>query len=110
MARPRKKKHGPRSKMIIVRVNDDEQASIRANAKSAGLRLSEFVRRALLDGRVIVRVPTAFGMSVAFQLRKIGINLNQSMSIAHANGEVPEGLAAVIKQIEKILNRMIDKD
>lgn len=104
-----RKKHRPRSRRIVVRVNDEEQASIRANAKNAGQRLSEFVRRAAIDGRVVVRQQTAYGMSLVSQLRHIGINLNQLMPIAHANGEVPDGLAALIQKIEKLLDRIIEK-
>lgn len=99
----------PRRKRLVVRMNDEEQAKIRENAKAAGLPQSEFVRRTAIDGRVIVRQQSAYGMSLVHQLRHIGINLNQLMPIAHVNGEVPPGLTAIIGKIEKLLDRIIEK-
>src|SRR5579872_5573344 len=105
MARPRKT--APKlTRRVIVRVSEEDHARIRANAKDAGLGVSEFVRRLALDGQVVVRQQSAYGMSLAFQLRRIGVNLNQLTRVANEDGEVPEELARVCGQVERILDRV----
>lgn len=91
---------------LIVRVNDEDRARIRACAQSAGLTVSEYVRRMAVNGQVVVRRDSAYGMSLAFQLRKVGINLNQLTRVANTSGELPEGLAGVCQQVETILDRI----
>ena len=91
MTRPRKKDDA-RARRLIVRINDEEQARIRAQARAAGLPVSEYVRRASVDGRVTVHRESAYGMSLASQLRRIGNLLNQLTRLAHIDGELPPEL------------------
>jgi hypothetical protein len=48
MARPKKKPHDSRAKIMQVRVQEGEYTVFRAAAKAAGLELSGWVRQQLL--------------------------------------------------------------
>ncbi|MBI1358251.1 MAG: hypothetical protein GC160_28280 [Acidobacteria bacterium] len=106
----RARKAANRSQRLIVRLTDEERAAIRAAASDAGLGVSEFVRRAALDRRVVVRSQSAYGMALASQLRRIGVNLNQLMPIAHLDGEIPPELLQVAKKIERLLDRILERE
>lgn len=106
MTRPRKKEDA-RARRLIVRINDEEQARIRAEAREAGLPVSEYVRRASVEGRVTVRRESAYGMSLASQLRRIGNLLNQLTRLAHIDGELPPELPALWRKLDVLLDRVI---
>lgn len=104
---PTREKDARRTRRLIVRITDEEQARIREGAREAGLPVSEYVRRMLIDGRIIIRRESAYGVSVAHQLRHIGVNINQQMAIAHLNGELPRDLARLWSKLEVLLDRML---
>lgn len=108
MGRPRKSITERRSRRLIVRVSDADRAAICANAQKAGLRVSEYVRRMAVNGQIVMRQESAYGMSLAHQLRKIGVNVNQLMPIAHLNGEVPREILTLSTKIEALLDRIIN--
>jgi hypothetical protein len=108
MTRTRKNEDAKHTRRLIVRLTDEDQARIRANAQKAGLRLSEYVRRVAVDGQVVVRRETAYGMSLAFQLRKIGVNLNQLARAANSNGEIPPELAQLCGRMEILLDSVVE--
>ncbi len=107
MARPRKTDASALRRRLVIRLSEGDLAAVRANARAAGLGVSEFVRRAAVDGRIIVRQESAYGVSMASQLRHVGINLNQLMPIAHVNGEIPPELASVCRKLEAVLDRIL---
>ena len=108
MTRPRKNDAANRTRRLIVRLNDEEHARLCANAQKASLCVSEYVRRMAVTGHVVMREQSGYGMALASQLRKVGINLNQLTRLANFNGEVPSELAHVCKQVQTILDRIID--
>ena len=91
----------------MVRVSVDDHSAIRANAQKAGLRLSEYVRRVAVDGHIVNVQQSGYGMALASQLRRVGVNLNQLMPIAHMNGELPPELDSVFRKLETILDRIL---
>ncbi len=107
MTRTRRKESARRTRRLIVRVSDEKQARVRAGAAKAGLRVSEYVRRMAVDGRIVVRRDSAYGMSLASQLKRVGVNINQLMPIAHLNGEIPPDLVRLWGKLEGILDRII---
>ena len=107
MTRTFKEKAAYRTRRLIVRLNDEEQTRLRANAQKAGLRVSEYVRRMAVEGHVVVRQQSGYGMALASQLRRVGVNLNQLTRLANFNGEVPSELAQVCIQLQTILDRVI---
>jgi hypothetical protein len=107
MTHPRDK-DARRTRRLIVRVSDEEQTRIRDGARKAGLRVSEYVRRMAIDGEVVVRRDSAYGMSMASQLRRIGVNLNQLTRLAHIEGELPPELAQLCGRVEGILDKIVE--
>ena len=105
MSRPHERSR--RIRRFVIRTSDDEQARIRANARAAGLPVSEYMRRMSIDGRLEVRRESAYGMSLASQLRRIGVNLNQLTRLAHIDGEFPRGLPAVLRKLDGLLDRVL---
>ena len=83
------------------------------NAKNAGLSLSAYVRDLAVTGKAIVandapekRQPLHF--EIAFQLQKIGVNLNQLTRVAHATGgELPRALKDAGDDLQLILDRIL---
>ncbi len=88
-------------------MTDEQEARIRAKAQEAGLSVSEYVRRVAVAGHIEVRRDSAYGASLAFQLRRVGVNVNQLARVANTNGELPPELARVCGQVERILDRII---
>jgi len=103
----RSRKSASLTRRLFVRTTEEDQVRIRANALKAGLDVSEYVRRVAVDGHVIVRRESAYGMSLAHQLRRIGVNINQLTRVANTEGELPDELARVCGQLETILDRVI---
>jgi hypothetical protein len=88
-------------------LTDEERIRLRAKAAEAGLGVSEYVRRAVIDGEVVVRRESGYGMAMAGQLRRIGVNINQQMAVAHLNGEIPPELVRLWGKLEGLLDRII---
>jgi hypothetical protein len=86
---------------------DEDDARIRENAKKAGLRLSEYIRRVALEGKIVVTQQSGYGMALASQLRHIGINLNQLTRDYNTDGEYPPELRGVCAKLEVIFDRII---
>lgn len=107
---PRDKTAARRTRRLIVRMTDEERARLRANAAKAGLRVSEYVRRMAIDGEVVVRRDSAYGMSMASQLRRIGVLLNQLTRLAHIEGELPPELAQLCGRVEGILDKIVEPE
>ena len=106
MARPRKL-NARRTRRLIVRLTDEDCARICANAQKSGLSVSEYVRRVAIGGHIVVREQSGYGMALAIQLRKVGINVNQLARYANTHEELPPELARVLPKLETILDRII---
>ena len=107
MTRTPKKASANRTRRLIVRITDEEQTRIRACAREASLPVSEYVRRMSPNGHIIVRRESGYSISVAHQLRRIGVNINQQMAIAHIDGELPPQLTHLWAKLETLLDRML---
>jgi hypothetical protein len=106
MTQPRRKGDARRTRRLIVRLTDEERIRLRAKAAEAGLGVSEYVRRAVIDGEVVVRRESGYGMAMAGQLRR-GVNINQQIAVAHLNGEIPPELVRLWGKLEGLLDRII---
>src|SRR5882724_7788316 len=96
-----------RTRRLIVRLTDEDQAAIRANAQKAGFHVSEYVRRVAVNGHIVNVQHSGYIMALASQLRRVGINLNQLTHIANLARELPPELAAVRGKLETIVDRVL---
>jgi hypothetical protein len=108
MARPRKDRDDQFSEMLRCRLRPAEYLRIRQAAQKANMSLSDYVRRMLLSGTVIVRKTRTLDPEVYDQLRRIGINLNQAVHKLHATGLIPPELARAAAVVEAIVLGIAD--
>jgi hypothetical protein len=100
-------KPGTRSRRLIIRLSEEDDARIRANAGSAGLRLSEYIRRVAIEGKIVVNQQSGYGMAVAKEVRSVGVLLNQLTRDYHINAEYPPELGRACAKLEVIFDRII---
>lgn len=62
-----------RTTNVHIRLTQDEKDTLVEKAKKAELRLSTYIRRAALNQKYILKAD----VKTAFELKKIGVNLNQ---------------------------------
>jgi Mobilization protein NikA len=90
-----------------LRVKKSERRQIKAKAAQAGLTLSEFQRRALLDAVVITPPPVA-NIKLIKELMKQGTNLNQYVRKLNTIGkDTPRGIEETRLKIERLLDDLI---
>jgi acetolactate synthase small subunit len=109
MSRQTGNKKQPRSKVLPpVRVNESEQESIKAKAAAAGLSVSEYQRRALLDCVIVIR-GNVVDINAVRQLSAIGNNLNQLTRKTHVHDEIdPARLNDILDNIDTIIMDIIN--
>ncbi|MDL2209011.1 MobC family plasmid mobilization relaxosome protein [Parabacteroides sp. OttesenSCG-928-J18] len=98
MKRRKRDTSNNKSARIEVRFVDSEKQMLLKRCKSAELTLSDYIRRAALDRKYVSKAD----LQTAFELRKIGVNLNQ---IAKYFNTLPadDDTRRVISSIEKYL-------
>lgn len=85
------------------RCSFDDLAIIKANAKAAGLSVSEYMRRACIGVKIEPRLSQS-DLETIEHLRRIGVNLNQQTRALHARGRhVPKQLEHTLEKIETVL-------
>src|SRR4051812_1254648 len=107
----RPKKTIRRSDLLMVRLTPTERILIEGRAKNAGLKPSEWFRRAAKSAKVFPRFTTEesgwFRM-----LAGLANNLNQLTHLAHVEGLPSLALKcqALIRQIEELLTKINSHD
>ncbi|MCV0381727.1 plasmid mobilization relaxosome protein MobC [Nitratireductor sp.] len=107
MARPKKQPADRRTISLSCRLTEAERLIIEQAAIRAGLSASDYVRKQLLTGKVIVRENRSLDHAAYDQLRRIGVNLNQLTRIANRTGNLPRELASLTAEIERLIVREI---
>lgn len=96
---------------LNVRLTQEEHDAIRSRAESAGLGMSEYLRKRALqdDGRPIIRTDNEQLRSLYRNLRKAGGNLNQCARELNTHHrpervieELEDALAAVARASEEV--------
>jgi len=97
-----------RSKVLPpCRVSEEERETIKAKAKETGLSLSEYQRRACLDGAVITKEPIA-DTKLVLELIREGRNFNQYQKKLNSTGkDSPDAVKRVSLKIESLLDALI---
>lgn len=100
MPRPTVNKKQPRSKVLPpLRVNEAERELIRTKAAEAGLSVSEYQRRALLECVIVVR-DNIVDINAVRQLSAVGNNLNQLTRKTHIHDEID------VARLNEIMNNL----
>ena len=107
MARTKQDTAITRKHVISLYLTDTEYDLIRQNAASAGLSLSAYVRKLVLDGRVEVRYLLSPQVSelgpILGQLGRIGSNLNQIARYFNFGGDATDDIKEDLRQCMKKL-------
>lgn len=74
-----------RTKSIRVHVTEDELRIAKEKSKLAGLTMSEFLRKQIVEGYVLTLVNKELIMKMADEFNAIGVNINQIAKIANTN-------------------------
>ncbi|MES2455010.1 MAG: MobC family plasmid mobilization relaxosome protein [Bacteroidota bacterium] len=109
--RGRPKKAVSRSDLLMVRITPTEKLLIEQRAKNAGLKPSEWFRRAAKSARVFPRfTPEETGWFR--MLAGVANNLNQLTHLAHVAGLFSLALKcqAILRQIEELLTKIRNHD
>lgn len=107
----RPKKTIRRSDLLMVRLTPTERALIEGRAKNAGLRPSEWFRKAAKSARVFPRF-TAEESGWFRMLAGLANNLNQLTHLAHVSGLFSLALKcqSMLRQIEELLTKINSHD
>jgi len=107
----RPKKTIRRSDLLMVRLTPTERVLIEGRAKNAGLKPSEWFRRAAKSAKVFPRF-TAEESGWFRMLSGLANNLNQLTHMAHVAGLFSLALKcqSMIKQIEELLTKINSHD
>lgn len=90
-----------------TRCTEQERLALEEKATKAGLTLSEFQRRALLDGIVIER-PSVIEPKVVRELSAIGNNLNQLVRKTHIHDETDsQKMRDILATIDRIVMGLV---
>jgi Bacterial mobilisation protein (MobC) len=94
------------TQIIVLRVTPEEKNNWKLKAESAGISLSEYLRRCVERRKIQPPIPAVNYLTVA-QLGRIGNNLNQqvkTMNIAVKLGQNIDNLSEVIESLSTIQN------
>lgn len=111
MARPKKTVDERRRRGSGIRFTDEEFAVVAAKADALGTTVSAYVRDAALN-RPLPRVvePAAGSLALSFslanELRRVGVNLNQIARLSHMGVERSEELTPLLEDIRLVLSRI----
>jgi len=107
----RPKKMVSRSDFLMVRLTPTERILIEGRAKKAGLKSSEWFRRAAKSAKVFPRF-TVEESSWFRMLAGLANNLNQLTHLAHVAGLFSLGLKcqAMLRQIDELLTKLNSHD
>ena len=92
-----------RAVQLIVRVTQDEKDHIYKKMELHGTEnFNAYARKMLIDGYV-VRVDTAHFQSLAHEVNKIGVNINQLARVANTTGMVTNN---DISRVQELVNEL----
>ena len=102
MARPKKDKELRHSHQIMLRLTDTEYEIISENAKSANLPLAEYVRKQVMNQKVIAKYEIVADLpelkKLIAEFGKIGSNLNQIARHFNSGGIHSQEMRKAINQ------------
>lgn len=110
---PRRRTHAQatRSRMVCIRMTDDDYAVKSAQAKELGLTVSGLCERLVLAGKIDMSARPAYSAmdpALFAELRRIGNNVNQ---IAHAtNGNLPADVMFAWRSVNNLVSALLSDE
>ena len=102
MARPKKEKELKHDHRIYLRLTDTEYEIVSANAKSANLSLAEYVRKQVMNKKVVVKYELVADLpelkKLIAEFGRIGSNLNQIARHFNSGGIHSQEMQKAISQ------------
>lgn len=97
-----------RTNQIIIRLSDEELADLNEKAGRVGGSREQFIRQCI-SGAVIKEAPSVNVPRLIWEVRRVGISLNQILRIANTSGllEVPE-LRKALERNREVEVRIVD--
>lgn len=98
-----------RTKMLILRLTENEKKQAVKRAKDEGLTLSSYIRKCVLNEKFVSRTD----VQTVFELKKIGTNLNQlakhvnTLPVEENILESLQSLDHYIKELKLITTQLI---
>ena len=96
-----------RNKKIDFRVTEKEYSQIMSLCKRAKVTRSAFILQSVLSGKVL----SSYDVQMIFQLRKIGVNINQMTKQTHIISKFPDktdyDYSEILNQLT-IINRQLE--
>ena len=95
-----------RNKKIDFRVTEKEYSQIMTLCKKAKITRSAFILQSILNGKVL----SSYDVQMIFQLRKIGVNVNQMAKQIHIISKFPDktdyNLSEILNQLTIANNQL----
>lgn len=107
MARPTKNIDEKQSEILRFRCTLSEKNSIQKKSSQVGLSLSDYMRQMALDGHIKVR-KSKHDFELVYELKKLGVNINQQTKKLNATGILPIELKRVLPKLEKLLDQLLE--
>ena len=89
-----------------VRVTANERAELERRAEEAGISLTEFCRRAILNRRIAPR-RSSIADSMLVELNRVGVNLNQIARHMNAGRDLPPDFAITLDELRATLAKVM---
>jgi hypothetical protein len=94
--------------MVRFTVTPAEYVRIQQNAAAAGESVSDYTRKMVLKGRVVIEQTRSLDHAAYDQVRRLGVNLNQAVHKLHATGRIPPELLSSAATIDRLLGKLLD--
>ena len=98
-----------RTKVIMLRLKEDEKERAVKRAKDEGITLSSYIRKSILGERIVSKTD----IQTVFELKKIGTNLNQlakhvnTLPVEENILESLKSLYNYIEELKQITNKLV---
>lgn len=109
--RKRAKKHeAKRNSLVTLRLTDEERFDLEKRAAGAELSLSDYIRHQSFQRHPVAVPPPAIPLDVVFQLRKLGVNLNQIAHTLNKGLDAPPEFRQLCRTIDDDITETIIND
>ncbi|MEA3000852.1 MAG: hypothetical protein QOK17_2685 [Sphingomonadales bacterium] len=104
MARPRGSEDERRSECFAIRLTPGERIALQAEAERLSISPTSLARQRLLSGRVVVHEHRRLDARQAFELGRIGVNLNQIARALNSGQNLnPATIDAALAELRQVI-------